>query len=141
MRNISKGPSKRIRTLLKITLEAMGKCPQTCMNKLRAAPRHGRSRLAFYSYYLSLQDHGVKLHILTDVITAAVEFRHFVFRKVVLNDLFHAVGADDGRNADENAVFAVFAVQQGADRDDGLLIVQDGGDQAAERGTDAVFST
>ena len=27
-------------------LVAMGGCPQTCMNKLRVAPRHGRSRIA-----------------------------------------------------------------------------------------------
>ena len=81
----------------------------------------------------------MEFHIFPDICAAGFEGREFVFGKVIFDDLFHAVCADDGRDADVDAVLAVLAVKERADGDDGFLVVDDRGDQAAERRADAVL--
>ena len=68
-----------------------------------------------------------------------MEGRQLILGQVILDDLLHAVGADHRRYAHIHAVFAVLAVQQGADGNDCLLVVQDRSDQTAERRADAVL--
>ena len=81
----------------------------------------------------------MQLHIFTDIVTAGVEGCLLIFRQVVFYDLFDTVCSDDSRDAHENAVLAVFTVQQCADGDDRLLVVEDRRDQTAEGGADSVF--
>ena len=66
----------------------------------------------------------MQLHIFADIVTAGVEGCLLIFRQVIFNDLFDTVCSDDSRDAHENAVLAVFTVQQCADGDDRLLVVE-----------------
>lgn len=72
---------------------------------------------------------------------ACLEVFYFLFRQIIFHDFLDAVGANNRRDAAEDARFAVFAIERCAGSHDFPFIPQDSPDHGSRRHADAVFRT
>ena len=72
---------------------------------------------------------------------ACLEFLHFFVGEFVFHHFFHTIDADESRDAYEDIVLAVFAVQFYRAGEDAFFIVEDGAYQGSCGGSDAVLGT